>query len=231
MKPLKSFASSRVTTYVAALGCAGLLSSIAFSAGDRIYTGASAAASVVDPSAYPAGAICHTPAFTNRLMRLAQTEVSPMARQAAPDPAAAFEAAEPPLWSNLGTITYKITTANPEAQTPAIMESDEALRRRALLAPEAYSVAGPEGAYISHALGASGDVLDASCGGLGGCPFAPDATGNIGTEDLVFMLERAGFETGYDLGRLIETAKWASGLLGKPPAASVSRAGGFPLNA
>lgn len=75
------------------------------------------------------------------------------------------------------------------------------------------------------------DVLDASCGGLGGCPFAPDATGNIGTEDLVYMLERAGFETTYDLGRLIETAKWVSGLLGKPPTASVSRAGGFPAAA
>jgi hydroxymethylglutaryl-CoA lyase len=72
-------------------------------------------------------------------------------------------------------------------------------------------------------------VLDASCGGLGGCPFAPDATGNIGTEDLVYMLERAGFETGYDLGGLIATAKWMSGILGKPPAASVSRAGVFPL--
>ena len=72
------------------------------------------------------------------------------------------------------------------------------------------------------------DVLDASCGGLGGCPFAPDATGNIGTEDLVYMLERAGFTTGYDLAGLIATARWVSGLLGKPPAASVSRAGGFP---
>ena len=72
------------------------------------------------------------------------------------------------------------------------------------------------------------DVLDASCGGLGGCPFAPDATGNIGTEDLVYMLQRAGFETGYDLDHLIETARWMSGLLGKPPAASVSRAGVFP---
>ena len=72
------------------------------------------------------------------------------------------------------------------------------------------------------------DVLDASCGGLGGCPFAPDATGNIGTEDLVYMLERAGFETGYDIGRLIETARWMSAILGKPPAASVSRAGVFP---
>jgi len=72
------------------------------------------------------------------------------------------------------------------------------------------------------------EVLDASCGGLGGCPFAPDATGNIGTEDLVYMLERAGFETGYDLPALINTAKWMAEILGKPPAASVSRAGVFP---
>jgi hydroxymethylglutaryl-CoA lyase len=72
------------------------------------------------------------------------------------------------------------------------------------------------------------EVLDASCGGLGGCPFAPDATGNIGTEDLVYMLERAGFETGYDLAGLIETARWMADILGKPPTASVSRAGSFP---
>jgi len=82
-------------------------------------------------------------------------------------------------------------------------------------------------AYASVEAGV--DVLDASCGGLGGCPFAPDATGNIGTEDLVYMLERAGFETGYDLDGLIDTAKWMAGILGKPPAASVSRAGVFPL--
>jgi hydroxymethylglutaryl-CoA lyase len=75
------------------------------------------------------------------------------------------------------------------------------------------------------------NILDASCGGLGGCPFAPEATGNIGTEDLVYMLERAGFETGYDLGALIETAKWMSGILAKPIAASVSRAGVFPQQA
>ena len=56
----------------------------------------------------------------------------------------------------------------------------------------------------------------------------PGAAGNIGTEDLVYMLERAGFETGYDIGALIETAKWMSGLLDKPIAASVSRAGVFP---
>lgn len=72
------------------------------------------------------------------------------------------------------------------------------------------------------------DVLDASVGGLGGCPFAPNATGNIGTEDLVYMLERAGFETGYDLDQLIAIGGWISERLGKRPTASVTRAGGFP---
>jgi len=72
------------------------------------------------------------------------------------------------------------------------------------------------------------DVLDASVGGLGGCPFAPNATGNIGTEDLVYMLERAGFETGYDLSALIETGRAISERLGKAPASSLARAGVFP---
>jgi len=72
------------------------------------------------------------------------------------------------------------------------------------------------------------DILDASVGGLGGCPFAPNATGNIGTEDLVYMLERAGYETGYDLSQLIEIGQWASDLLGKRVASSVAKAGGFP---
>jgi hydroxymethylglutaryl-CoA lyase len=72
------------------------------------------------------------------------------------------------------------------------------------------------------------DVLDASVGGLGGCPFAPNATGNIGTEDLVYMLERAGYDTGYDLARLIETAWWVSDKIGKAPTSSVAKAGNFP---
>lgn len=72
------------------------------------------------------------------------------------------------------------------------------------------------------------DVLDASVGGLGGCPFAPNATGNIGTEDLVYMLERAGFETGYDLAALIQVGRAISERLGKAPASSLARAGGFP---
>ncbi|CAN7553132.1 hydroxymethylglutaryl-CoA lyase [Phenylobacterium sp. LjRoot225] len=75
------------------------------------------------------------------------------------------------------------------------------------------------------------DILDASCGGLGGCPFAPNATGNIGTEDLVYMLERAGFTTGYDLDKLIAAGRWVSGLLGKAPVAALDRAGPFPARA
>ncbi|HVM98891.1 MAG TPA: hydroxymethylglutaryl-CoA lyase [Caulobacteraceae bacterium] len=75
------------------------------------------------------------------------------------------------------------------------------------------------------------DVLDASCGGLGGCPFAPAATGNIATEDLVYMLERAGFVTGYDLGALIETGRWIGGRIGKPPVSALSRAGPFQVAA
>ena len=73
------------------------------------------------------------------------------------------------------------------------------------------------------------DILDASVGGLGGCPFSPNATGNIGTEDLVYMLERAGYSTGYDLDAMIGIGRWISDLLGKAPTASVTRAGPFPM--
>ncbi len=71
------------------------------------------------------------------------------------------------------------------------------------------------------------DILDASVGGMGGCPFAPAATGNIATEDLVHMLHRAGFETGLDLEALIETAHWLKTPLGRPVPSKLSKAGVF----
>ena len=71
-------------------------------------------------------------------------------------------------------------------------------------------------------------VFDASCGGIGGCPFAPAATGNAATEDLVYMLERGGFETGLDLDALIETGRWITARLGRQPTSALSRAGRFP---
>ncbi len=83
-------------------------------------------------------------------------------------------------------------------------------------------------ANVFAAIEEGADVIDASCGGIGGCPFAPAATGNVATEDVVYMLERAGIDTGLDLGRLIETSKWLEGVLGHAVSSSLSRAGGFP---
>jgi hydroxymethylglutaryl-CoA lyase len=71
-------------------------------------------------------------------------------------------------------------------------------------------------------------VLDSSCGGLGGCPFAPGATGNIATEDLVWMLHRAGYRTGIDLDGMIDAGRWIGERIGKAPVSSLSRAGSFP---
>ena len=78
------------------------------------------------------------------------------------------------------------------------------------------------------ALEAGATVLDASVGGLGGCPFAPRATGNIATEDLVYLLHREGIETGIDLDAMIEVSEWLEGILGRQLEGQVYRAGGFP---
>ena len=56
----------------------------------------------------------------------------------------------------------------------------------------------------------------------------PNATGNVATEDIVFMLERAGYDTGIDLGKMIETAKWIESELGHPISSNLARAGVFP---
>jgi hydroxymethylglutaryl-CoA lyase len=71
-------------------------------------------------------------------------------------------------------------------------------------------------------------MLDASLGGIGGCPFAPAATGNIPTEDLVYMLQRSGFETGVSLEALIDTSKWLQEQLGRPVPGMLVKAGAFP---
>jgi isopropylmalate/homocitrate/citramalate synthase len=77
------------------------------------------------------------------------------------------------------------------------------------------------------ALEAGATLFDASCGGLGGCPFAPRATGNIATEDLVYLLEGDGIETGVNLDGLIETSAWLEGLLGRRLEGQVYRAGAW----
>jgi hydroxymethylglutaryl-CoA lyase len=72
-------------------------------------------------------------------------------------------------------------------------------------------------------------VIDGSLAGVGGCPFAPGAVGNVPTEDLVYLFERMGWHTGVDLDRAIETARFIGAALGKQTPGMVSRAGGFPL--
>jgi hydroxymethylglutaryl-CoA lyase len=71
-------------------------------------------------------------------------------------------------------------------------------------------------------------TFDASVGGLGGCPFAPNATGNVATEDVLYMMSRTGFDAGIDLEAMIETAHWLQEQRGKPVPGMVSRAGAFP---
>jgi hydroxymethylglutaryl-CoA lyase len=83
-------------------------------------------------------------------------------------------------------------------------------------------------ANVWAAIGAGATVVDASIGGLGGCPFAPGAAGNVASEDVVYMLERAGIETGLDLDGLIETNRWLAGVMDKQLPAMVGKAGGFP---
>ena len=78
------------------------------------------------------------------------------------------------------------------------------------------------------ALEGGATLFDASCGGLGGCPYAPRATGNVATEDLVYLFEGEGIETHVDLGALIVTAEWLEGILGRRLEGYVYRAGLAP---
>jgi hydroxymethylglutaryl-CoA lyase/(R)-citramalyl-CoA lyase len=78
------------------------------------------------------------------------------------------------------------------------------------------------------ALEAGAEVLDSSVGGLGGCPYAPRASGNVATEDLVFLLEREGVHTGVDLDALVRVSEWLEGIFGRRLEGQLYRAGTWP---
>ena len=78
------------------------------------------------------------------------------------------------------------------------------------------------------ALAGGAEVLDASVGGLGGCPFSPNATGNIATEDLVWQLERDGVRTGVDVDALVAVSEWLEGVLGRRLEGNLYRASTWP---
>lgn len=83
-------------------------------------------------------------------------------------------------------------------------------------------------ANVWAAIEAGSTTIDVSLGGLGGCPFAPGAAGNVSTEDVQYLLERSGIVTGIDLDALIDTNRWFTTVMGKPLPSMVARAGGFP---
>jgi hydroxymethylglutaryl-CoA lyase len=83
-------------------------------------------------------------------------------------------------------------------------------------------------ANVWAAVEAGVTTIDASIGGIGGCPFAPNATGNVATEDVQYMLQRSAVETGLKLEGLIATAQWLTGKMGRALPGLVSRAGDFP---
>lgn len=83
-------------------------------------------------------------------------------------------------------------------------------------------------ANVWAAVQAGAKIVDASLGGIGGCPFAPRATGNVPTEDVVYMLQRSGYQTGLDIDRLVASARWLGNAMGRDVPGMLSRAGAFP---
>jgi hydroxymethylglutaryl-CoA lyase len=145
----------------------------------------------------------------------------------------------------LGEVLQRVVDAGPDelalADTIGVAVPSEITARLALAA----TVAGPDvplrlhlhdtrhtgvaNAVAAHAAGVR--TLDASIGGTGGCPFAPNATGNVATEDLVYLFDRMGVSTGLDLATTTETTGWLEQRLGKRLPGALLRAGGFPAQA
>ena len=112
-------------------------------------------------------------------------------------------------------------------QARAMLEAVASALPMSALAVHFHDTRGQALANLYACLEAGVRVVDASVGGLGGCPYAPGASGNVATEDVVFLLQGCGFECGIDLPALIDTAQWISGELGRPLASRVGRAGPF----
>ena len=83
-------------------------------------------------------------------------------------------------------------------------------------------------ANIAAAIDEGVRIFDSSLGGVGGCPFAPRATGNVATEDVVYLVHEMGFDTGLDLDALIDASTWLETQLGHGVPSLVAKAGGFP---
>ena len=125
---------------------------------------------------------------------------------------------------SLGDTIGRGTPAKARAMVARVAEDVPA----AQLALHFHDTYGQALANILACLDSGVTVFDASVGGLGGCPYAAGASGNVATEDLVYMLDGLGIATGIDLPRLVETAWFIADALGRPPASRVARALGHP---
>jgi hydroxymethylglutaryl-CoA lyase len=116
-----------------------------------------------------------------------------------------------------------IGTGTP-GKTRAMIEACAERIPRQQLAGHFHDTYGQALANIYAALEAGIRTFDASIAGLGGCPYAAGASGNVATEDVVYMLRGLGIETGVDLDRLVDIGQWICGVLGKEPASKAGRA-------
>jgi hydroxymethylglutaryl-CoA lyase len=114
--------------------------------------------------------------------------------------------------------------AGTPAKTLAMIAACAARIPVARLAGHYHDTFGMAVANVYASLQAGVAVFDASVGGLGGCPYSPGASGNVASEDLVYLLDGLGIETGIELDRLVDTAAWICGQLGRPPGSRVARA-------
>jgi isopropylmalate/homocitrate/citramalate synthase len=113
-------------------------------------------------------------------------------------------------------------------QVAPLLDGARALAPKVRLRCHFHDTRGTGLANVVAAVEAGVHAIDSSIGGIGGCPFAPAATGNVATEDVVYMLERMGVRTGVDLDAVIEAARWITGPLGKDVPSALSHAGAFP---
>jgi hydroxymethylglutaryl-CoA lyase len=121
--------------------------------------------------------------------------------------------------------------AGTPVQTKRIIEMALAEMPREAIAMHMHDTRGTALANILVGLELGVRDIDASVGGMGGCPYAPGAAGNVATEDLVYMLEGMGIETGIDLTRLVEAGKVAQSVVGRPLPGKVHQAGVRSLSA
>jgi hydroxymethylglutaryl-CoA lyase/(R)-citramalyl-CoA lyase len=146
--------------------------------------------------------------------------------EGAVDPGRVLELAERSVAAGAGEVVFADTigVAVPRQVRQLVAEG---VRRFPRVGVHLHNTRNTGFAAAYAALEAGATVFESSVGGLGGCPFAPRATGNVATEDLVYLLHGEGVDTGVDLDALIGVSAWLEGVLGRDLPGQVYRAGGF----